>query len=266
MPTMFLCSVAYHQTRTMSFRIRATTLHLLLSLAVAALAWWLVFRLWYPPPFAELAGGAALFLILVSVDVAIGPALTAVVANPKKPRAELLRDLCVVVVLQIAAMGYGLHTMAAARPAVIAFEVDLFRVVSAVDIDETTLPAARLGLRRLSWTGPVVLAAVIPSDPAEQFRTIELGLAGVPLGALPAHWREYAPLSAKAWAAGRPVAVMLTKRPDHTAEVQRIADRAGVSLGDLRTLPLMARRAEGVALIAAPDARVVGYLPTADGG
>lgn len=250
----------------MNLRTRATGLHFLGSVALAGLAWWLVFRIWYPPPFAELAGGSALFLILVSVDVVIGPALTAVVASPGKARAELLRDLFVIFGLQLAAMAYGLHTMAAARPVAIAFEVDLFRVVSAVEVDQTTLHLAPARFHSLSLTGPVVLAAIKPSDAAEQLRTIELGMAGVPLAALPAYWREYAPLSAKAWAAGRPVAVMLTKRPDHTAEVQRIADRAGVGLGDLRTLPLMARRAEGVALIAAPDARVVGYLPTADGG
>ena len=170
-----------------------------------------------------------------------------------------------ILLLQIAAMGYGLHTMAVARPVAIAFEVDLFRVISAVDVDESTLPAAPPALRSLSWTGPVVLAAVKPSDPAEQFRTIELGLAGVPLAALPAHWREYAPLAAKAWAAAQPAPAFITKRPAHTAEVQAIAQAAGVSLTDLRTLPLMARRAEWLALIAAPDARIVAYLPVTDG-
>ncbi len=249
----------------MNLRTRAAGLHLLGSLLLAGLAWWLVFRLWYPPPFAELAGGAALFLILVAVDVVIGPALTAVVASPKKPRAELLRDLAVILVLQFAAMGYGLYTMAVARPVAIAFEVDLFRVVSAVDVDETTLSSAPPALRQLSWTGPVVLAAVKPSDPAEQFRTIELGMAGVPLAALPAHWRDYAPSAAKAWAAAQPAAMLIAKQPRQAAAVNAIARAAGVSVNDLRTLPLMARRAEWLALLAAPDARIVGYLPVADG-
>jgi len=249
----------------MKIRARAVGLHLLGSLAVASLAWWIVFRLWYPPPFAELAGGSTLFLILVSVDVIIGPALTAVVANPSKPRAELLRDLSVILVLQLAAMAYGLHTMAAARPVAIAFEVDLFRVVSAVEVDETTLLSAPPALRRLSWTGPVVMAAVKPSDPSEQLRSIELGMAGVPLAALPASWREYAPSAAKAWAAAKPATLFLTGQPTYAAEVQARALAAGVNLTDLRTLPLMARRAEWVVLIAAPDARIVGYLPVAEG-
>ena len=36
-----------------------------------------------------------------------------------------------------------------------------------------------MNLRSLSWTGPVTLAAMKPADPAEQVRTIELGLAGI---------------------------------------------------------------------------------------
>ncbi len=51
---------------------------------IAALAAALVFLVWYPSPYSTLAGGTGLFLLIVSVDVVMGPALTAVVASPGK--------------------------------------------------------------------------------------------------------------------------------------------------------------------------------------
>lgn len=119
----------------MNLRARNTALHLLCSVAVAGVAWLLTSALWYPAPLDALAGGTALFLILVSVDVVMGPALTALVSNPNKTRVELRRDLSVVVGLQIAAFAYGLYSMAHARPVALVFEVDLFRPISAAQVD-----------------------------------------------------------------------------------------------------------------------------------
>lgn len=39
--------------------------------------------------------------LVVGIDIVIGPALTLVVAQPTKPRAELIRDLIVIAVLQL---------------------------------------------------------------------------------------------------------------------------------------------------------------------
>ena len=244
----------------MNLRMRATAIHVAGSAIVVALAWWLIFHLWYPPPFSSLAGGMALFVILVSVDVVIGPALTAVVANPRKDRRELARDLSVIVALQLSAFAYGMYSMAAARPVALAFEIDLFRVVVATEVDTQTLSRAPASLRSLSWMGPVTLAAVKPADSTEQLRTIELGLAGIPLAALPEYWREYAPLAAKAWAVAKPVSELLRKGVVAQADVERIATKAGVATSDLRAITLLARRAEGMVLLAAPDARVAGVL------
>ena len=54
-------------------RLRAATIHLSVTLVVAALAAWLVFGLWYPYPYREISGGRELFLLVVAVDVVLGP-------------------------------------------------------------------------------------------------------------------------------------------------------------------------------------------------
>lgn len=119
--------------------LAATAIHLLLSAAVALVCAVVVFALWYPPPFDELAKGRQLFLLVVAVDVVCGPLLTLIVFNPRKPRAELRRDLSVVVALQLAALTYGLVNVANARPIWLAFEGDRFRVVSVPDVNRRQL-------------------------------------------------------------------------------------------------------------------------------
>ena len=78
---------------------------------MALLAAALVFGLWYPYPYREISGGRELFFIIVAVDVVMGPLLTFAVFNRKKPLKELKRDLGVIVLLQLAALGYGLWTV-----------------------------------------------------------------------------------------------------------------------------------------------------------
>ena len=77
-------------------RLRAAAIHLALSVAVAGLAGLLVFALWYPYPYREISGGRELFLLVVAVDIVIGPLITFAVFNRAKPVAELRRDLAVV--------------------------------------------------------------------------------------------------------------------------------------------------------------------------
>lgn len=242
-------------------RTNATLLHLLGSVGVSALAALLVFFVWYPGPYSLISGGLALFGLLVGVDVLAGPLLTAVVASPDKPLAELRRDVCVIVVLQLAAMIYGLHTMAAARPVSVVFEIDRFRVVTAVDLQDAPLDEAPPGLRELSWTGPRLTAAVRPTDPAEQLRSIELGLAGFDLAVQPRFWRSYESQKPLAWKASRPAVALTARYPEAAAEVARIAAAAGQPVDALRFLPMLSQRSSGVALLAPGGDTIVGYLP-----
>lgn len=245
----------------MNRRVRAAGLHLFLSAFFAGLVSLVVFLVWYPSPYSAIAGGLTLFGLLVSVDVIRGPALTVVVASPGKGRAELLRDLTVIVTIQLAAFGYGLYTMALARPVLLVFEVDRLRVVVAADIDPVSLADASPWLRELSWAGPRMVAAIKPSDPGEQMRSIELDLAGIGLAMQPRQWRDYDAYADAAWKQARPATQLLAKYPQQAASLQAIARSASRSPELLRFLPLISRQVSWVSVIAEPGAKVVGYLP-----
>ena len=158
-----------------------------------------------------------------------------------------------------AALAYGLHGVAAARPVALVFEVDRLQLVTANEIDESTLAEAPASLRTLSWSGPRLMAVAKPTDPDEQLRTIELGLSGIPLAALPSYWRDYAGYADKAWQKSRPVSDLLAKYPQLKPQMAAMAERAGQPPEALRFLPLMSRQSSWVSVLA-PGAQVVGHL------
>ncbi len=59
--------------------------------------------------------------------------------------------------MQLAALGYGLHTVYIARPMAMVFEVERFRLVTANNVLVEELPKALPEFRELSLTGPGLL-------------------------------------------------------------------------------------------------------------
>src|ERR1043165_7159180 len=68
---------------------RAAVIHLGFSALVGLTTAAIVFGLWFPYPYRDVAGGQYLFMLLVSVDVVCGPLLTMVLFSPLKSRREL---------------------------------------------------------------------------------------------------------------------------------------------------------------------------------
>ena len=66
----------------MRHRIRAGLIHLSLSASIAALVFLPIYFFWYPDVLYDYAGGRDLFLLIVSVDVTLGPLITTVIFVP----------------------------------------------------------------------------------------------------------------------------------------------------------------------------------------
>jgi len=244
-----------------SRRVRAPAIHLAVSLLVAALASVIVFVVWYPPPYASIAAGTSLFLLLISVDVVLGPALTAVAADPVKPPSTFRRDLMVIAAVQLAGLGYGLYSIAQARPVYLVFEVDRFRVVTAADVDESMLPEAPVALRELPRSGPKVIAAAKPTQPDEVLKSLDLAIAGFDISVIPRNWRDYATQRDVAVRVSRSATELKTKYPASADQLARIASDKGQPVESLRFLPVQSRSSNWVALISSADAQIVGFLP-----
>jgi energy-coupling factor transporter transmembrane protein EcfT len=241
-------------------RARATLIHAAISAAVALVVAAFVFAIWYPRPFGDVSGGRDLFLLLIVVDVVIGPLLTFAVFDRRKPRAELRRDLTVVVLLQLAALVYGLHTVALARPAVLALEGDRLRVVRAVDLAQADFSKAPEGLKALSWLGPVYLATRTPTAD-EMPDAIERGLAGEDIGMRPQFWRPLSETRAAYAKAAKPLAGLTRLHPERAGDLRKAIDALQGSAQRLGYLPILARSTDWSALVDLKDGSIVGYVP-----
>lgn len=241
-------------------RLAAAGIHLAVSALIAAGAALLVFGVWYPGAFRQLAGGRDLFLLLVAVDVVMGPALTFAVFNRRKGLSHLRRDLIVIGAMQLAALGYGLHTVFVARPVALVFEVDRFRLVNAQTVLSTELPLAPAELRVLPLTGPHMLSARVPKSGPERYDAMMMGLAGVDIGQRPKFWTPYDDAArAEALGRSRSVADLLRQYPDRAKDIQASLRGLDVPAAEARFLPVMARGAWVAILDRA--GRIAGYLP-----
>ena len=243
-------------------RGKAALIHLAGSSVVAALAAALVFTLWFPWPYRIVSGGTELFALLVSVDVALGPLVTFSIFDRRKAFAVLRRDLGVVVLLQLAALGYGMHTTFIARPVVLALEGDRFRAVAALAVVESELPKAPPALQTLSLNGPRTVRAVIPTEGDEKFDAIQLGLAGIDVGMRPKFWRVWDDTGRReALASAKPLADLLKRLPSQRADVEAALARAGRPVEAMVYLPLLARRTDWVVLLDAQSGDIAGFAP-----
>lgn len=242
-------------------RLRATGIHLTASVLVSLLAAALVFAVWYPYPYREISGGRELFSLLVSVDVVLGPLLTFAIFNRAKPAKELRRDLSVVVLLQLVALGYGLWTVFVARPVYLVFEIDRFRVVHAIDVSEELLPRAPEGLTTLPLFDQRLLAVRPFASAAESAEATIAALQGVDLAVRPDLWQLYPAAAARVRAVAKPAAKLVSRFPEHAGVIEEALAKTGRSADRLLSLPLASRKYFWTVLLDAQNLEVVGFVP-----
>lgn len=244
-------------------RVRASLLHLMLSSALALLVGWVVFGLWYPAAYRSFSGGTELFLLVVGVDLALGPLITLVIFDKRKPRGELLQDMALIVALQLVALGYGLHTVAQSRPVVLALEVDRFRVVAAADVYAPELPPSLTGIGTLPLTGPVVVSSVLPSDPVGRSEALSLALKGHDIGTRPSLWRPWsAAVQQDALVHAKPLAALPgIDLADQQSILTSTLSRLNRSSNSLVFIPMVTFRGDWIALLGAKDGELLGFAP-----
>lgn len=242
-------------------RTRAALIHFSGSATVAATAAALVFLLWYPYPYSLLAGGRGLFVLITTVDVVMGPLLTFAVFNRRKPASELRRDLAIIVLLQLAALSYGMHTMFIARPVVFALEGDRFRVVAEADVLMNEMPLAPPALRELSLTGPVMVRTVDPSA-EDKFEAIGKALAGNDLGTRPKYWRPWDDVARQEVRSGaKQLAELRAQYPAHIAEIDAAVAKTKLPSERVKFLPIISRHLDAVMLVDTQSGELVGFVP-----
>jgi len=239
-------------------RWQAASIHLGISALIAASVVGVMLVLWYPQPYFRVSGGGTLMLLLIGVDVVVGPLLTLIVFNPRKKHLKL--DLAVIGVLQLAALAYGAGIMFEARPVYVAFAGDRFELVEANAIDPGDLAQARPEFRTLSLTGPRVVGTRLPDDPGERNRLALAAMMGGSIGLFPKFYVPYATVSQAALARSKPLAVLRERDPGRAQEIATWVASSGRPEAALRFVPLQARHGDMCVVVDAKSAEVVGVL------
>jgi hypothetical protein len=241
-------------------RLRAAAIHLLISGLIASVVTALILLLWYPGQYAQIAKGLKLIVLVVGVDIVLGPLLTLVAFNPAKSRNELTRDIVIIAMLQLSALAYGAHTVFLARPVVLVFEGSQFRLVTAVGVVTAEIDKAPVGLQSLSLTGPVVLGAREFADAKEKSDAAFSAFSGADIGARPSFWQNYALSTDKVRQLAQPLTVLLKKYPAQKEIIVQAVNATGSPEASLRFVPMVARGTEWSVLVDADTAEVKGFI------
>ncbi|CAM8671736.1 hypothetical protein MCEMSEM22_03534 [Comamonadaceae bacterium] len=242
-------------------RLKASALHLTASLAVALIAAILVFEFWFPYPYREISGGRELFLLLICVDVVLGPVLTFMVFDQRKAWSKLKLDLLAIVVLQVSALVYGLWTVSVARPVYLVFEIDRFRVVHAIDVPSEQLKLAPKGLTAMPYLGQTTLGLRPFKNEQEKVDFTLAALGGSSLAARPELWQNYADSKRDVINSSKPLARLKERLKDQSTSIDTSVKELGVPEAVIRYLPLISRSNFWTVLIDGRSGEIVGYLP-----
>ena len=146
----------------MSKRLKFFLIHLLISFLIALLVVGLVFFIWYPAPLATAVGVFHIFLMMLAIDVIVGPLLGLLVY--KESKKTLKFDLSVIILIQICALIYGVYSIAQGRPVWLAYNVDRIELVRNNEIIQDHLDQAQTQFQHPSWLKPQYVGVEFAKD------------------------------------------------------------------------------------------------------
>lgn len=158
----------------------AAVKHGIVTLLAAVAMYILVFHVWYPGVFSQILPGTKLFMLVLMVEVVLGPCMSLIIFNPAKTKRKLIWDYSLIGFIQLSALVYGMLSVAGSRPVYVVFVKDRFDVVSAIEINETDLEEASSNqYSRIPWWGPEFICVRNVKDIAEKQRLL---FEEIPLG------------------------------------------------------------------------------------
>jgi hypothetical protein len=237
-------------------RFSAFAIHLAISAMIAIIAIILVFVVWYPSPVDKAIGVGDIFLLLLGVDLMMGPIITLIIYKPGKPSLKF--DLTVIAILQLAALSYGMHTIFLGRPAFVVFCVDRFEITRASDLEPQSLDKAMQDNNPSaipSWTGPRWVAAQASANPKRNSQIMFSAAAGGPdWQELPELFVPLTQLKAQVLKKAKPLQELRELHKNHPEALAALSAWQG---DEVKWLPLKGKVKSQVVLVNAGTAEVI---------
>jgi len=243
-------------------RYKASLIHLGLSTLVAGILVALMLLLWYPSPYFAAMGGAKLLLLIVGIDIIVGPIITLIIFNLKKK--SLPFDLAVVACLQLAALVYGASVMFAARPVFNVYFNGRFDVVSPSRVPIEEFAKVKIdAYKSFPLTGPKIVAAIDPTSVDEINYIMLHPKAGADIAAFPQQYVPYEAGSPSAKEAGlkaKPLAELKQKDPTAIAAIEEFLKDNALDDAKVGYLPVVTRKTDLVAIVDREGGTLHGFV------
>jgi len=237
-------------------RFQAAGIHFLICLVVGFVLLALSWFVWYPAPMLMAIGGLEIFLLVVGIDVILGPLLTLVVF--KSGKKSLKFDLAVIAVLQVAAMTYGMNALLEARPAYVAALGDSFQVVQATEVTDENLSKANTSL---PWWGPKWVGTKEVVDKEWQSGVQAVESVGGGKGHFPQLHILYDSMKQRVVAESLPIGELKKKNPGQEKEIDRWLKSHGYDEQTARFQPIKISAETFALVLDAKTGVVIGIAP-----
>ena len=145
-------------------KLKASIIHLLLSILLVGLVIGSIVFFFFPTLFIGISDFKEIAIILITVDLILGPLLTFVVFQPNKK--SLTFDLSTIAAIQIVALLYGAYSLYQVHPVYITFNVDRFTIISAKDAEPEKAKHEEFKVSKL--TSAKLAFAKMPDDPIKR--------------------------------------------------------------------------------------------------
>lgn len=237
-------------------KLLAFAIHLGLGLIVVASFLYYIWFVAYTPPIIDLEGGGDIILLLLAVDVTLGPILTLILYRKGKPGMKL--DIAVVLTVQIAAFALGAWTLYSQRPLYLAFVAEHFRVIpaSGIDLDELTDEA----LAPSPFGGPRTIYVERPKGEMAQKIMFEALDGGRDLHEYPQFYRPYndnlEKIRASAWTLER----LRNERPSAVTPIEQRLAELNITESDTLIAPVIGFQKEAAILLDRESGRLLAFV------
>lgn len=201
-------------------------------------------------------GGHEIFLLVIGIDVVLGPLLTMAVFKPGKKYLKF--DLAVIAMLQMFALTYGVNTLLEGRPVFIAALGDQYQVIQASELTDANLAK---GKTKLSWWGPVLVGTLEPTDKHDVSTVIAMRAAGGSRGHLPHLHIPYERMSAEILEKAQEVSVLKENNPEKLIEIEEWLRGHNVAESKVKFQTIKISASKFAIIIDAKSAKIIGIMP-----
>jgi hypothetical protein len=240
-------------------KLKAALFHLTICCVLTIAVLGLVYGGWYSGGLAPIEGVGTILLLILGVDVVLGPILTFLVYKPKKK--SLVFDLSVIAFMQTAFLAYGVYTVERARPLFVVFEENRFETVSYADLPiESRNQLKEMGNPKTasSFFKPTYVVALPPTDPTIAKKILDEALAGgTELSQMPKYYNSPEVAASTLLAKAKAAEALKNIKGNSGSDIELFVKSLGMDLSNLKTIPLKGKSRDAVVFIDSQSARVV---------